>query len=98
MTAKEYDVLIVGSGHSGGMAANILTKQGVSCLMLNAGPEPDFEHNRVNKAVYELPYRGFGQPGPVDGSIGIQDFAAEAADDFLIDRAAGTHECARHGI
>jgi len=39
MTPKEYDVLIVGSGHSGGMAANILTKQGFSCLMLNAGPE-----------------------------------------------------------
>jgi len=63
MTPKEYDVLIVGSGHSGGMAANILTKQGFSCLMLNAGPESDFEHNRVNKAVHELPYRGFGKPG-----------------------------------
>ncbi len=50
MPAKIYDVLIVGSGHSGGMAANILTKHGVECLMLNAGPEPDFEHNRVNKA------------------------------------------------
>src|SRR5580765_514348 len=63
MTTKEYDVLIVGSGHSGGMAANILTKQGISCLMLNAGPESDFEHNRVTKAVYDLPYRGFGKPG-----------------------------------
>jgi flavin-dependent dehydrogenase len=30
--AKEYDVLIVGSGHSGGMAANILSRQGLSCL------------------------------------------------------------------
>ncbi len=26
---------------------------------------------------------GFGQPGPVDASVGIQDFAAEAADDFF---------------
>src|SRR5436305_11216477 len=63
MPAKEYDVLIVGSGHSGGMAANILTKQGLNCLMLNAGPESDFEHNRVTKAVHDLPYRGFGKPG-----------------------------------
>src|SRR5580700_8117655 len=63
MPAKVYDVLIVGSGHSGGMAANILAKQGVECLMLNAGPEPDFEHNNVSKAVYDLPFHGFGQPG-----------------------------------
>jgi len=63
MPTKTYDVLIVGSGHSGGMAANILTKQGVECLMLNAGPEPDFAHNSVNKAVYDLPFHGFGQPG-----------------------------------
>jgi hypothetical protein len=45
------------------MAANILTKAGIECLMLNAGPEPDFERNRVTKAVYELPFHGFGQPG-----------------------------------
>ena len=45
------------------MAANILTKKGISCLMLNAGPEADFAHDRVTKAVYELPYRGFGEPG-----------------------------------
>src|SRR5580692_3125142 len=63
MPAKVYDVLIVGSGHSGGMAANILTKEGIECLMLNAGPEPEFEHNRVTKATYELPFHGFGQPG-----------------------------------
>ena len=76
MPAKEYDVLIVGSGHSGGMAANILTKQGVNCLMLNAGPESDFEHNRVNKAVYELPYRGFGKPGRLPHVYQANEFNA----------------------
>ncbi len=63
MAAKEYDVLIVGSGHSGGMAANILTQKGISCLMLNAGPQADYAKDRVTKAVYDLPYRGFGEPG-----------------------------------
>jgi choline dehydrogenase-like flavoprotein len=63
MAQKEYDVLIVGSGHSGGMAANILTQKGISCLMLNAGPQVDFEKDRTSKAAYELPFRGFGQPG-----------------------------------
>ena len=76
MPAKEYDVLIVGSGHSGGMAANILTKQGVNCLMLNAGPESDFEHNRVNKAVHELPYRGFGKPGRLPHVYQANEFNA----------------------
>ena len=76
MAAKEYDVLIVGSGHSGGMAANILTKQGVTCLMLNAGPEVDFEHDRVNKAVHELPYRGFGKPGRLPHVYQANEFNA----------------------
>ena len=76
MPVKEYDVLIVGSGHSGGMAANILTKQGVNCLMLNAGPESDFEHNRVNKAVHDLPYRGFGKPGRLPHVYQANEFNA----------------------
>jgi choline dehydrogenase-like flavoprotein len=60
---KEYDVLIVGSGHSGGMAANVLTKKGISCLMLNAGPEADYVKDHSSKAAHELPYRGFNKPG-----------------------------------
>ena len=63
MARQPYDVLIVGSGHSGGMAANILTGKGISCLMLNAGPQTDMSRDRVAKPVYELPYRGFGEPG-----------------------------------
>ena len=42
--------------------------------------------------------RGFGQIGAVDSSVGIQDFAAEAANHFLIDRAAGLHERVRDSI
>src|SRR5687767_1193958 len=76
MAAKEYDVLIVGSGHSGGMAANILTKQGISCLMLNAGPDAEFEKNRVGKAVHELPYRGFGKPGRLPHVYQANEFNA----------------------
>jgi hypothetical protein len=41
--------------------------------------------------------RGFSQPGTVDASVGIQDFAAEAADDFVIDCLAGPTEL-WHGI
>jgi choline dehydrogenase-like flavoprotein len=63
MPIKQHDVLIVGSGHSGGMAAKILTQKGISCLMLNAGPEANFERDRTVKSAHELPYRGFMQPG-----------------------------------
>ena len=63
MPIKQHDVLIVGSGHSGGMAAKILTQKGISCLMLNAGPEADLQRDRTTKSAYELPYRGFNQPG-----------------------------------
>ena len=59
----EYDVLIIGSGASGGMAAYTLTQKGIQCLMLDAGPAVDFSRDRALKHVYELPYRGFGQPG-----------------------------------
>lgn len=60
---SDHDVLIIGSGASGGMAAHTLTKLGVKCLMLDAGPLLDQEHGKVLKAVSDLPYRGFGQPG-----------------------------------
>src|SRR5580692_3065750 len=63
MAAQDYDVLIVGSGHSGGMAAKMLTAKGISCLMLNAGPEADYDRDRTAKATHELPFRGFDKPG-----------------------------------
>jgi choline dehydrogenase-like flavoprotein len=60
---QDHDVLIIGSGAAGGMAAYTLTKLGVKCLMLDAGPQLDFEKQRVTRNVYDLPYRGFGRPG-----------------------------------
>lgn len=60
---QDHEVLIIGSGASGGMAAFTLTRLGVKCLMLDAGPQLDFERQRVMRNVYDLPYRGFGRPG-----------------------------------
>jgi choline dehydrogenase-like flavoprotein len=59
----KHDVVIIGSGAGGGMAAWALTRLGVNCLMLDAGPAVDFERDRKLVAVHELPYRGFGKPG-----------------------------------
>ena len=60
---QDHEVLIIGSGAAGGMAAYTLCKLGVKCLMLDAGPQLDFEKQRVTRNVYDLPYRGFGRPG-----------------------------------
>lgn len=76
MAAKEYDVIIVGSGASGGMAAYTLTKLGVKCLLLEAGPQVDFARNRVLKPVHELPYRGFGKPGRLTHVFQANEFNA----------------------
>ena len=60
---QEYDVVIIGSGASGGMAAHTLARKGVKCLMLDAGPQIDIARHRTMKAVSDLPYRGFNRPG-----------------------------------
>jgi choline dehydrogenase-like flavoprotein len=76
MSQEKVDVLIIGSGHSGGMAANILTAKGISCLMLNAGPVVDFDKDRSLKAAYELPYRGFKKPGQLPHVFQSDEFNA----------------------
>ena len=63
MSDETVDVLIIGSGHSGGMAAKILTGKGIQCLMLNAGPVADVKKDTEVKPAYALPFRGFKQPG-----------------------------------
>lgn len=76
MAEKEYDVLIVGSGASGGMAAYILTQKGLKCLLLEAGASVDFQRQRGLKPVYELPYRGFGKPGRLEHVLQANEFNA----------------------
>ena len=48
MLDSAYDVLIIGSGASGGTVARQLTQKGIRCLMLNAGPAVDFQRDRLN--------------------------------------------------
>ncbi len=58
-----YDVVVVGSGAAGGMAATQLCLNGLKVLMLEAGPSlniaTDFHHH---KKPYEFPFRGRIRP------------------------------------
>ncbi|HEY1768393.1 MAG TPA: GMC family oxidoreductase [Terracidiphilus sp.] len=76
MRNETYDVLIIGSGHSGGMAAKVLTEAGIRCLMLNAGPVADVLRDAARKPAYELPYRGFRPPGRIEHVFQSNEFNA----------------------
>jgi len=58
-----YDVVIIGSGAGGGMAAKVLTEAGANVLMLEAGPM--FDTRRDSKMMawpYQSPRRGLPIP------------------------------------
>jgi choline dehydrogenase-like flavoprotein len=76
MKDEVFDVLIIGSGHAGGMAAKVLTESGVRCLMLNAGPVADVNRDAQRKPAYELPYRGFKPPGRLEHVFQSNEFNA----------------------
>src|ERR1700744_4159519 len=76
MAEETVDVLIIGSGHSGGMAAKVLTEKGISCLMLNAGPIADARKDTELKPAYALPFRGFKQPGQLPHVFQSNEFNA----------------------
>ncbi len=76
MAEQKVDVLIIGSGHSGGMVAKILTENGISCLMLNAGPVADVHKDAEMKPAYALPFRGFKQPGVLPHVFQSNEFNA----------------------
>src|SRR5438046_7831418 len=62
--SKTYDAVIVGSGAAGGMAAHVLTSQGMQVLLLEAGKKLPIEQElRSMQWPYDHPRRGDAPPG-----------------------------------
>lgn len=81
---QKYDVIIIGSGASGGMAAKELTERGLRVLVLEAGPKLDPSQWTMNKFAYESMYRGFGPVGWKQNEQWMQDTAGEFSRNFYI--------------
>src|SRR5258706_4492208 len=63
--SRTYDAIVVGSGAAGGMAAHVLTSQGMKVLMLEAGQKI---HHNFELGSIPWPY---GQPPPGSARPGL---------------------------
>lgn len=82
-TSKKYDIVIVGSGAGGGMAAKILSESGLTVAVVEAGPFFDpakNEHRTQLRPAWESPRRGAGSTrafGDFDAAYGGWDIEGE---------------------
>jgi choline dehydrogenase-like flavoprotein len=76
MPQEKTDVLIIGAGHTGAMAAKMLTEKGIKCTILNAGPMLDYQKDHELKPAFELPYHGMNQPGRLSHVWQTSEFSA----------------------
>ena len=61
---RTYDAIVIGSGAAGGMAAHVLTSQGMKVLLLEAGRKLDIDKElKSMEWPYQHPRRGDMPPG-----------------------------------
>jgi choline dehydrogenase-like flavoprotein len=76
---KTFDVIVIGSGAGGGMAAKILTEGGLTVALLEAGPNVDPAKDfKMFTWPYDVPHRG----------VGVGAKAAENFGEFLAPNGA----------
>jgi choline dehydrogenase-like flavoprotein len=90
--APQYDVIVVGSGITGGWAAKEFTEAGFKVLMIERGRniEHMVDYTRETLAPWDLPFRGKGDPAlykadyPIQSKKGVFDEWTQ--DHFVNDR------------
>ena len=61
---RTYDAIVIGSGAAGGMAAHVMTSQGMKVLLLEAGKKLDIDTElKSMEWPFEHPRRGNMPPG-----------------------------------
>jgi glucoside 3-dehydrogenase (cytochrome c) catalytic subunit len=61
---RTYDAIVIGSGAAGGMAAHVMTSQGMQVLMLEAGKKLEIDKElKSTEWPYDHPRRGEMPPG-----------------------------------
>ena len=92
MSAPQFDVIVVGSGITGGWAAKEFAEAGFKVLMLERGRkiEHGVDYNTEGLAPWELPFRGKGDPAVFARDFPIQSrkwhFNEWTQDHFVNDR------------
>src|ERR1700761_7821248 len=63
MSNPDFDVIVVGSGITGGWAAKEFCERGFKTLVLERGPPVEHgQYPTENKAPWNMPFRGLGDP------------------------------------
>ena len=81
MADKIFDVIVVGTGAGGGTALKVLCEAGLNVCALNSGPriQPDDDY-RSHRQVYDLKYRGFGDPLALAGKAHQEPYSVEESE------------------
>jgi choline dehydrogenase-like flavoprotein len=88
---SDFDVIVVGSGISGGWAAKELTEKGLKVALVERGRIIEHQTGYTNefKTPWEMPYRGYGDQKLLDAQYPIQQgrhFNEFTLDHFVNDR------------
>ena len=81
LTTKIYDAIVVGTGAGGSTAMKILCEAGLQVCAINSGPRTDpTEDYRQHRQVYDLKFRGYGNPRRLEGKAHQEPYSVEESE------------------